>query len=233
MKKKILMGSAVLLYLAAFLLIGFYFYMDFSRDYGLSPSGRVMVLLGSCLAMYPGGVLLSKAVPHRIGNRALRWNLVVWLALYVILLCTLTLFDETFSRGGLRLVAWNRERLDQYLRYSFNPAPFATIWPYVAGFAKGELAPYIFVYNILGNIAALMPFGFFLPLLFGRQERFGWFLLTMVGIVAVIELLQFATLSGSCDIDDLILNVLGASAMFALLRIKGIRRLVRRIFLLE
>lgn len=59
-----------------------------------------------------------------------------------------------------------------------------------------------------------MPFAFFLPLLFKKQNNFKTFLLTMICIVIGIELLQFITMSGSCDIDDVILNVSGSLIMY-------------------
>lgn len=55
----------------------------------------------------------------------------------------------------------------------------------------------------------------------------------MICIVIGIELLQFITMSGCCDIDDVILNVMGALVMFGILRIKSINQLIRNIFLLE
>ena len=55
----------------------------------------------------------------------------------------------------------------------------------------------------------------------------------MIIIVLAIELLQFITLSGSCDIDDIILNVSGALIMYAILKIKDVNNLIKNIFLLE
>lgn len=49
----------------------------------------------------------------------------------------------------------------------------------------------------------------------------------------IIELLQFVTLSGVCDIDDVILNVAGACIMFGILSIKPVKAFVRMIFLSE
>ena len=87
--------------------------------------------------------------------------------------------------------------------------------------------------NLLGNIVACMPFAFFLPLLFKKQNNLKRFALTMIIIVLTIELLQFVTLSGSCDIDDIILNVSGAIIMYAILKIKSVNNLIKNIFLLE
>lgn len=231
--KKLPLAAGAVLYGTAFLLLACYFYMEFGGSCRLTPGSRVAMLLGGCLLMYPGGVLLSWGAGGARRAGPLRANLFLWLLLYLLLLVTLTLFDLHFGRSGLRFAAWNREKLNRYFLYSFNMVPFATILSYFRGFFLGEISRYVFVYNIFGNIAALMPLGFFLPLLFPRQERWRVFVPTVVGIVAAIELLQFAGLTGSCDIDDLILNVSGACLMFALLEKTPLRRLVRRVFLLE
>ena len=55
----------------------------------------------------------------------------------------------------------------------------------------------------------------------------------MIIVVLLIEGLQFLTLSGSCDIDDLILNVFGACILYLVLSIKSIKEFIRNIFLLE
>ena len=72
-----------------------------------------------------------------------------------LLLCTLTLFDDYFFRGGFHLVEWSREKLENYVAHSLNLIPFATIGPYVVDYAKGNLAAYIFVYNIFGNLGGM------------------------------------------------------------------------------
>ena len=52
-------------------------------------------------------------------------------------------------------------------------------------------------------------------------------------IVAAVEIIQFATLSGSCDIDDLILNVFGAFLLYLFTKNREAFGLLKQIFLLE
>ena len=54
----------------------------------------------------------------------------------------------------------------------------------------------------------------------------------ILGII-LIELLQFITMSGACDIDDLILNLIGASIVYWVINIKYINKLIKKIFLYE
>ena len=65
------------------------------------------------------------------------------------------------------------------------------------------------IINLLGNILMFIPLGFLLPLSFPRLGRLWKTLLTAVGIVVTVEVLQMLTLLGTCDIDDLILNTVG------------------------
>lgn len=64
-------------------------------------------------------------------------------------------------------------------------------------------------YNLFGNIALFIPYGIFLPYLFKRLRKLWKVLLFGVVTIVCVELLQFLTLRGSCDIDDLILNMIG------------------------
>jgi len=64
-------------------------------------------------------------------------------------------------------------------------------------------------YNTIGNILLFIPLGILLPLVFANIKRFIqiFFLLFMGSFT--IEILQYVTLLGVFDIDDIILNILG------------------------
>mgnify|MGYP003295140202 CR=1 FL=1 len=79
----------------------------------------------------------------------------------------------------------------------------------------------------------MMPFALFIPMLFKKINNTKKFILTILCITLGIELIQFITFSGSCDIDDVILNTLGAFIMYKILNIKDVKNLVKNIFLLE
>lgn len=65
--------------------------------------------------------------------------------------------------------------------------------------------------NLGGNVILFIPLGFFLPQVFPKLRKFGRSMLATALIISAVELTQLFTLLGSCDIDDLILNVIGAS----------------------
>ena len=70
--------------------------------------------------------------------------------------------------------------------------------------------PAIGFINIVGNIVMFIPLGFLVPLLDRRHDSFGRIALLGLICSAAIESLQYLTASRSADIDDLMLNTLGA-----------------------
>lgn len=64
--------------------------------------------------------------------------------------------------------------------------------------------------NLGGNILGFMPIGFFLPVITRHLRRF--FRAVGIGflISALVEIIQYYTGTGICDVDDVILNTFGA-----------------------
>jgi glycopeptide antibiotics resistance protein len=67
------------------------------------------------------------------------------------------------------------------------------------------------VYNIGGNIVMFVPLGFFLRVLVPKCRKFWRCMGAVAVIMAAVELCQLFTLRGFCEIDDLMLNLLGAA----------------------
>ena len=72
------------------------------------------------------------------------------------------------------------------------------------------------VINLGGNIIMFIPLGFLLPRVFRNCNSLLRVLLTTAAIITAVELLQLFTLVGSCDIDDLIVNILGSGLGFGI-----------------
>ena len=68
-----------------------------------------------------------------------------------------------------------------------------------------------------GNIAAFIPFGVLIPLLY--RIRFGKFITFFILAILVLETLQALTYLGSFDVDDVISNTLGAAIGFVMYRV--------------
>lgn len=67
------------------------------------------------------------------------------------------------------------------------------------------------VYNIGGNIIMFVPLGFFLVALVPKCRRFWGCMAAVAVIMTAVELCQLFTLRGFCEVDDLMLNLLGAA----------------------
>lgn len=104
----------------------------------------------------------------------------------------------------------------------FEPVPFRTVTEFIGRVEKISVSDLAFR-NLVGNVVLFIPLGIFLPLIFPKQRRLPVLLITVAGIISIVELTQMFTLLGTCDIDDLILNTAGAAAGF------GIYKLICRI----
>ena len=221
---------AKLLYLIGIFLILFYFSLDISKSFNLSTIARPILLLSSCLLFHIGGIFISK---HNKNEKAMKLNLWIYFILYLTLILTLTLFDPMWGRNGLELFNWNSHDFEVYINNSFNIIPFKTIYLYIRDLFNLTLPTVNIFYNLFGNLVCMMPLGFFLPLLFKKLEKPKNFIITVLLFSLSIEIIQFLTISGSCDIDDIILNTLGAFIMFKVINTKVIKKLIGNIFFLE
>ena len=103
-----------------------------------------------------------------------------------------------------------------------NLEPFATIGRYWALLHKTNNQQLLrhAVINLAGNVIMFIPLGIFLP---GIWRRFRGFFLTFFAVlllIVAVELVQYATKLGTCDIDDLILNMIGFCLGYLFYKIK-------------
>lgn len=90
--------------------------------------------------------------------------------------------------------------------FQMNFVPFSTITNY---FVSSNYI--VSVENLVGNIVIFIPLGFLLPILINGFQKLGTLLLISFCVSLVFEIIQLIIpLLGSFDVDDLILNTLGA-----------------------
>ncbi len=126
----------------------------------------------------------------------------------------------------MRRSMWDYLTYGEYFRYNTNFIPFRTVAEF-AGYMRSndEIYGDMSFVNIWGNLAVFLPAGIFFPAIWKKQRRFRSFAVTAAAVIIAVEILQFLTMCGSCDIDDFILNFCGAVIGFSLTRIKIIRKL--------
>ena len=231
MKDKTYKKIIVVLYLFSLFILLYCLKIRLMPNIYLRTNARLMLLLFVCIFIYICGYILVKKLNYN--KKILYINLFTYFLIYNVVIFTLTLFDEIYGRNGFQFVIWNKSILSSYLKYSFNIVPFKTIKLFTSGYINGYVSFKNFNNNIIGNLCAFMPYGIFLPLMFKKMNRFYKFLIAMFIISLFIEIIQFLTISGACDIDDIILNVLGSSVIYAITNIKGIKKIIKKIFLFE
>ena len=92
--------------------------------------------------------------------------------------------------------------------YRYNLIPFVEIrrfWMY-----REQVGNFAMILNIFGNVVGFVPFGYILPVI---NDRFrNWLLIVVSGfsLSLCVETAQLIFRVGSFDVDDLLLNTLGA-----------------------
>ncbi|QOS78626.1 VanZ family protein [Paenibacillus sp. JNUCC31] len=114
------------------------------------------------------------------------------------------------------------------MNYQYNLVPLETIKPLL--FERYRYHTESWVKNLFGNIVLFIPLGIWIPWLFRRCRKFFTFTGTVVVLLFAVEFTQFITRVGSFDVDDIILNTLGAwmgYIAFTLLKFKYSQREAR------
>ena len=191
-------------------------YYALAPGYIVGPEQKLAVAAAFALLL---GTALFYGVPA--GARAKRRHdymlLLFWYYLWV--LANVLFFDNAFGRGfhaGADLGAVNLE-------------PLRTIKNYLIAYGYGNISLRLVVLNLLGNLAAFAPMGVFLPALFRWQRSIFFFPATLTLGITAVEVAQVYTGAGSCDVDDLILNLAGALIVFVLCRITPIWKQLCRV----
>lgn len=146
-------------------------------------------------------------------RQKLGWVLFI---LYLCLLAYFMFFSESFGRT------------DTDRGYAYNLVPLKEITRYFRYYRT--LGMPLFLINIVGNMVAFMPFGFFLPIISRRSRK--WYNTVSFGLIfsLILETLQLIFKVGSFDVDDMLLNTVGAGLGFLVYRtVQRTRVKMRRI----
>ena len=128
------------------------------------------------------------------------------LMLPVFVLYVIVLFAALFGTSGFWRVSGGMRQ--------YNLKPFETIRLYLKAHQNGSLNWTIIAANLFGNILLFAPVGLALPYFIPLFRNKLCFLIGLLGGLCVIEYMQHLTGRGSMDIDDVILNSIGAIAVF-------------------
>ena len=122
-------------------------------------------------------------------------------AAYLVLLVYLLFFAERYGRGA------DAGR-------HINLAPLREIRRFLnSRDTLGERAVFL---NVYGNVLLFVPFGAILPVLHRNFRSFPVTFAYGFVLSVTVELIQYASCRGSCDIDDVLLNTLGCTAGYVI-----------------
>ena len=161
---------------------------------------------GSLYALSLPVILIGRFVFHRIAKRRLKelnwFHEIGVILLFVIIagIASQTLWSRYFGGG--------------YNWLLINLKPFNKIGEIKNMLDRGILS-YI-VTEVIGNAVLFIPLGFMLPLLWEKQDKFWVVLLTCICASIFIELVQLLIPQRATDIDDVIINAIGACIGFCI-----------------
>ena len=123
--------------------------------------------------------------------------------LYVLLLVYFLFFSEEYGRVAAE------ERM-----YRYNLIPFVEIrrfWIY-----RKQLGVFAVFTNIFGNVIGFIPYGFILPVIAHKCRKGTFIISSGFALSLLVETVQLFARVGCFDVDDLILNTLGAAIGYLL-----------------
>lgn len=123
--------------------------------------------------------------------------------IYCLILLKLILFKYPRALIKELLVCWNLEMLDRNIKDA-NFIPFSSIRRDIL-----TLNSY-YIKVLIYNIMAFIPMGFLLPLISKRARNMYFTIIIAIVFSSLIEISQLITVLGTFDIDDILLNTLGA-----------------------
>ncbi len=191
-------------------------------------SGRYIVGVPAKLGFAAGFVLLltvftqTGACPTdsaaRGRTRMRRYFLALFLY-YLWILGNMLFFDAAFGRAHNGL-----QPNFNFYAVDINLEPLKTIRNYLRAYHNGNISGNLVAINLIGNLAAFAPMAVFLPTLWRPARNFLVFTLGMTVMICAVEIIQIFTGTGSCDVDDVILNLAGALVVWLAVQLPPVRR---------
>lgn len=152
--------------------------------------------------------------------RKVLWKL--FFAVYILFVIKVIIFKYPMEQLRAIAATWRRSVILEGLGTA-NFIPFKTIKMYIDYAYKLNS-----VENLAGNILVFVPLGFLLPMLSDECQQFYAVMLNAFAFVVGIEVFQLFSAFGAFDVDDILLNCLGAALGYGCYRILCILRKGRK-----
>lgn len=161
-------------------------------------------------------------------NKIRKFWLKMLFIIYCILLITILFLNNEYRMNGftrLEIGIFSKEHFE-----TINIIPFSTIIDYIGKLMCNEINTGIVIINLAINLLLFAPMGFFIPILFkSKIKNIKQFSMLIIMLSLLVEILQFITYRGSTDIDDIILNTIGAIIVYMLMKTKFVKKLLEKL----
>ena len=133
--------------------------------------------------------------------------------LYILIVIKVIIFKYPYEELRAIASSWRRDVILEGLGTA-NFTPFKTIKMYIDYAYKLNR-----VENLAGNVLVFVPFGFLFPFVAREGERFFVMFVNVFVFILGIEVFQLFSAFGAFDVDDILLNCLGAAMGYGIYRI--------------
>lgn len=146
----------------------------------------------------------------------------LFFAIYILIVIKVIIFKYPYEEMLAIAASWRKDVILEGLGTA-NFTPLKTIKMYIDYAYKLNS-----VENLAGNVLVFVPFGFLFPMVAEEGKRFFVMLLNAFVFVVGIEVFQLFSAFGAFDVDDILLNCLGAAVGFGIYKVIAHRRRKRK-----
>ena len=189
----------------------------------------LLLIAAICLPLMLGTYLYTRSQESRDDRqKAVRFS---FFALFVFY-CAVLLGALIISRVDFHSFAQTKTAYWNNIDLNTNFNPLETVRLYINAIKYDYIGMEIPLSNLVGNAMLFMPMAVFLPCLFRPMQKLWIFALSMLLLLVAVEAVQLLLACGSCDVDDVILNLAGTLILFGILKLPFLQRLLRQLYLL-
>ncbi len=193
--------------------------MDIDQSYVMGGRQKILVYATPVFVLFFNMIYqMGRTDDPALKSKIKRRSYILMFIIYLTAAATLLFLGNSFRRGFEDRNIWHAEPFTKkHFEMYCNLKPFRSISMYIRAYRSHAISVRLIVANLLGNFAAFMPCALFMPVIWEkRQTKWIFFLPTVIMAVTAAEAIQFVTMVGQADIDDVILNSAGAGLAFAL-----------------
>ncbi|MBQ9318806.1 MAG: VanZ family protein [Bacilli bacterium] len=212
MKNKKAFTISIGIYTIFLLLYLLYLKVSYSfNSFHLSYLGHILFNLVLCILIIIANWNLYTHYYDKLKDkkRMKKITYAIILVIYMIMVLNITIFSRQlhmFNCDGFRML---------YKYGGLNISPFKTILNYIINYQKYNFSTILV--NILGNIIIFMPAQYLFMKVFDNLSIKKYLLIDFI-VLIIIEFIQLITNCGVFDIDDIILNILGMSIVYYIVK---------------